>query len=127
MTPLTNWVSVMTALATVNGQPIDIATSLRHSLFYNESFIKDAVTNELIRQYAAQKGISNTDAELQLAADEVRYSRGLETADAARQWLRENPQTTLSLQHTIDLMLLNNKVRGAITDAEVQAHYAEHK
>jgi parvulin-like peptidyl-prolyl isomerase len=117
----------MPILATVNGEPIDTATALRHSLFFNESFLKDAVTNELIRQYAQKTGISNSDAELQLAVDEVRYSRGLETADAARQWLRENHQTLGSLQNAIDLMLLRNKIRGAIADADVQAHYAEHK
>jgi len=117
----------MTPLATVNGEPIDTATALQHSLFYNESFVKDAVTNALIRQYAAKTGIANTDAELQLAVDEVRYSRGLESADAARQWLRENHLSVLSLQSAVDLMLLRNKVRGAISQADVQAHYAEHK
>jgi parvulin-like peptidyl-prolyl isomerase len=117
----------MTILATVNGEPIDTATALRHSLFFNESFLKDAVTNAVIRQYAAKAGISNTDAELQLAVDEVRYGRGLESADAAHQWLRENNLSVLSLQSAIDLMLLRNKVRGAISEAEVQAHYAEHK
>jgi len=117
----------MTPLATVNGEPIDVATALRHSLFQNESFLKDAITGEVLRQYAAKAGISNTDAELQLAVDEVRYSRGLESADAAHQWLRENHLSVLSLQSAIDLMLLRNKVRGAISEAEVQAHYAEHK
>ena len=41
--------------------------------------------------------------------------------------MRENHQTLLSLQNAVDLMLLRNKVRSAISDAEVQAHYAEHK
>jgi parvulin-like peptidyl-prolyl isomerase len=117
----------MTTLATVNGEPIAMATALRHSLFFNETFVKDAVTNEVLRQYAKKTGISNTDAELQLAVDEVRYSRGLESADASRQWLAENNLTPLSLQDSIDLMLLRNKLRGAIPAADVQAHYAEHK
>jgi parvulin-like peptidyl-prolyl isomerase len=117
----------MATLATVNGEPIDAATALRHSIFQNESFLKDAITGEVIRQYAAKTGISNTDAELQLAVDEIRYSRGLESADAARLWLRENQLSVLSLQSAVDLMLLRNKVRGAISQAEVQAHYAEHK
>jgi enoyl-CoA hydratase len=117
----------MTPLATVNGEPIDTATALRHSLFFNDSFLNDAVASEAIRQYAEKTGIANTDAELQLAVDEVRYSRGLESADAGRQWMRENHQTLLSLQNAVDLMLLRNKVRSAISDAEVQAHYAEHK
>jgi parvulin-like peptidyl-prolyl isomerase len=117
----------MTPLATVNGEPIDTATALRHSIFFNESFLDDAVANEVIRQYAEKTGIVNTDAELQLAVDEVRYSRGLESADAGRQWMREHHQTLLSLQNAVDMMLLRNKVRGAIAAAEVQAHYAEHK
>ncbi len=117
----------MTSLATVNGEPIDIVSALRNSFYYDESFLTDAVTNELVRQYAERAGISNTDAELQLAVDEVRYSRGLTSADAGRQWLRETHQTLLSLQNAVDLMLLHNKVRGAIPTAEVQAHYAEHK
>ena len=117
----------MTPLATVNGEPIDTATALRHSIFYDASFLKDAVANEVIRQHAEKAGIANTDAELQLAVDEVRYSRGLESADAARQWLRENHLSVLSLQSAVDLMLLRNKVRGAISQADVQAHYAEHK
>jgi parvulin-like peptidyl-prolyl isomerase len=117
----------MTTLATINGEPLDVATALRHSLFFNESFLKDAITNEVIRQHAARTGISNTDAELQLAVDEVRYSRGLESADAARQWMRETHLTPWSLQSSIDLMLLRNKLRGAIPAADVQAHYAEHK
>jgi parvulin-like peptidyl-prolyl isomerase len=117
----------MTTLAMVNGEPIETATALRHSLFFDESFLKDAVTNEVIRQYAAKAGISNTDAELQLAVDEVRYSRGLESADAAQQWLREQQLTPWSLQNSIDLMLLRNKLRGTIPAADVEAHYAEHK
>jgi parvulin-like peptidyl-prolyl isomerase len=117
----------MTPLTIVNGEPIDIATAVRISIFHDESFLTDAVTNELVRQYAEKAGISNTDAELQLAVDEVRYGRGLASTDATRQWLRETRQTALSLQHAVDLMLLYNKVRGAISRAEVEAHYAEHK
>jgi parvulin-like peptidyl-prolyl isomerase len=117
----------MTTLATVNGEPLSVATAVRNGLFFNETFLKDAVANEVLRQYAAKAGISNTDAELQLAVDEVRYSRGLESADAARQWMTENHLTPLSLQSSIDLMLLRNKLRGKIAAADVAAHYAEHK
>jgi parvulin-like peptidyl-prolyl isomerase len=117
----------MTPLATVNGEPIEVTSALRHAFFHDQSFLADAVTNELIRQHAQRAGISNTDAELQLAVDEVRYSRGLTSADAGRQWLRETHQTLLSLQNAVDLMLLHNKVRAAIPQAEVAAHYAERR
>ena len=68
----------MRPLVTINGQPIDTEAALRESIFFDDAFLDHAVVNELIRQHAGTRGISNTDAELQLAADEVRYSRGLE-------------------------------------------------
>lgn len=116
----------MTILATVNGEPIDVADAVRLSNLHDGTFLRDAIRNVLVRQYAEQQGIRNTDAELQLAADELRYARGLEAVDATEQWMRDNQQTTAAIQEGIDFMLLHNKVRNAISDSEVQAYYAEH-
>ena len=116
----------MPALATVNGEDLDILSAIRLSIFEGGSFLNDAVTLVLLRQYAAERGIANTSAELQLAADELRYTRGHEGAEAMRQWLHENHQDTLSFQDGIDLMLLRNKIRNAIPADEIKAYYAEH-
>jgi parvulin-like peptidyl-prolyl isomerase len=51
----------------------------------------------------------------------------LEAVDAVHQWMRESNQTLLSIQEGIDMMLLNNKVRNAIPDSEIQAYFAEHQ
>ena len=116
----------MPALATVNGEELDMLSAIRLSIFEGGSFLSDAVTLVLLRQYAAERGIANTDAELQLAADELRYTRGQESAEAVRQWLRENHQDLLSFQDGLDLMLLRNKIRNALPADEVKAYYAEH-
>lgn len=116
----------MPPLATVNGEDLDLVSAVRISIFEGGSFLDDAVTRILLRQYAAERGITNTDAELQLAADELRYTRGQEAAETVRQWLRENHQDVLSFQEGIDLMLLRNKVRNAIPEDEIKAYYAEH-
>jgi len=116
----------MPALATVNGEDLDLVSAIRLSMFEGGSFLNDAVGQVLLRQYAAERGIANTDAELQLAADELRYTRGQEGADTVRQWLRENHQDVLSFQDGIDLMLLRNKIRNAIPADEIKAYYAEH-
>jgi len=116
----------MPALATVNGEDLDMLSAIRLSIFEGGSFLSDAVTLVLLRQYAAERGITNTDAELQLAADELRYTRGQESAEAVRQWLRENHLDLLSFQDGIDLMLLRNKIRNAIPAEEVKAYYADH-
>src|SRR5262245_15395560 len=113
-------------LATVNGEDVDLLSAIRLSIFEGGSFLNDAVNLVLLRQYAAERGIANTDAELQLAADELRYTRGQEGAEAVRQWLRENDQDVLSFQDGIDAMLLRNKIRNAIAAEEIKAYYAEH-
>src|SRR5262245_34897598 len=116
----------MAPLATVNGEDLDLLSAIRLSIFEGGSFVNDVVDGVLLRQYAAERGIANTDAELQLAADELRYARGQEAAETVRQWLRENHQDVLSYQDGIDLMLLRNKIRNAIPAEEIKAYYAEH-
>ena len=117
----------MTALLKVNGETIDAAAAVRLSILHNGTFLRDTIRNAVIRQYAEKQGIRNSDAELQLAADELRYNRGLEAVEAVTQWMRENHQTPLAIQDGIDAMLLNNKVRNAIAEEKLQAYYAEHK
>ncbi len=116
----------MPALATVNGEELDLVSAIRLSIFEGGTFLNDAVARVLLRQYAAERGIANTDAELQLAADELRYTRGQEAADTVRQWLREHHQDVLSFQDGVDYMLLRNKIRNAIPAEEIKAYYAEH-
>ena len=117
----------MSTLVRVNGEVVDTATALRVGILHDEPFLKNTISNALIRQYAEKHNIRNTDEELQLAADELRYSRGLESVDTVTQWMRESNQTPLSVQDGIDIMLLHNKVRNAIPEAEIQAYYAEHQ
>ena len=117
----------MPALLKVNDDAVDVASAVRLSILHNSTFLRDTIRAIVIRQYAEKQNIRNTDAELQLAADEMRYNRGLETVDAVQQWMREQHQTPLAIQDGIDSMLLNNKVRNAISEETMQAHYAEHK
>jgi parvulin-like peptidyl-prolyl isomerase len=117
----------MTAFLKVNGNTIDIAAAVRQSLLHNGTFLRDTLRVSVIRQYAEKQNIRNSDAELQLAVDELRYSRNLETVEAAEQWMRDSHQTPFAVQDGIDAMLLNNKVRNSISDDKLQAYYADHK
>jgi parvulin-like peptidyl-prolyl isomerase len=117
----------MTALLKVNGDTVDVAAAVRLSILHNGTFLRDTIRNAVIRQYAEKQNIRNTDAELQLAADELRYNRGLEAVEAVTQWMRTNHQTPLAIQDGIEAMLLNNKVRSSIAEEKLQAYYAEHK
>ena len=117
----------MAALLKVNGENIDVPAAVRLSILHNATFLRETIRLVMIRQYAQKRNIRNSDAELQLAADELRYHRGLESVQTTEQWMRENHQTPLTIQEGIDAMLLNNKVRNAIAEDAMQAHYAEHK
>jgi len=117
----------MAPLLIVNGETVDTAEAIQRSIVHEEDFLENTITGVLIRQYAKKKGITNSDEELQLAADELRYQRGLESVEKLRQWMKANHQTEISLQNAVDGMMLRNKVRGAITDAEIEAYFAEHK
>jgi parvulin-like peptidyl-prolyl isomerase len=117
----------VSALIRVNGDAIDVPAAVQLESFSEAKFLPEVIRGLLIRQHAERSNIRNTNEELQLAADEFRYSRGLESVDALNQWMSENHQTPLSLQQNLDLMLLNNKVRNAIPDSELRAYYAEHQ
>jgi parvulin-like peptidyl-prolyl isomerase len=112
-------------LVTANGQPYSVAAALRADLIHGSAFLSNAIDSLLIRQHAEKQGITNGDQELQLAFDERRYARGLESVDAVQQWMRANHQTLDSMQHEVDTMLLRNKVRNSFADSQIQAHYAE--
>jgi parvulin-like peptidyl-prolyl isomerase len=117
----------VSTLVRVNGDAIDVPAAVQLESFSEAGFLTEVIRGLLIRQHAERSNIRNTSEELQLAADEFRYSRGLESVDALKQWMSQNHQTPLSLQENLDLMLLNNKIRNAIPDSDLRAYYAEHQ
>ncbi|HOK45207.1 MAG TPA: peptidylprolyl isomerase [Bryobacteraceae bacterium] len=117
----------MPDLIVVNGEGLPAADAVRRSIIHQEEFLERSIELLLLRQYAASHGIVNTDEQLQLALDEMRYQRGLESVEKARQWMKANHQTELSLQDAIDGMLIRNKVRNSIPEEQIAAYYAEHQ
>jgi parvulin-like peptidyl-prolyl isomerase len=117
----------MSDLVTVNGQSMSAADAVRRSIVHDEDFLKNTVDILLLRQYAAKTGVTVSDDELQLAADELRYDRNLESVEKTHQWMKSRNQTPLSLQTAVEDMLRRNKVRSAISDSELAKYFAEHQ
>lgn len=118
----------MSAFITVNGETMDTREAVRLSFLQSEDkFVQDTIEFMLVNQGAEKAGISNSNEELQLAVDEMRYQRGLESAEKARQWLTENNLELLTIQNSMDNMLLHNKLRNSIPDSEIEAYFAEHQ
>jgi parvulin-like peptidyl-prolyl isomerase len=115
-------------LIAVNDDFFDVKEAIRRSIIHDEDkFLDISIEEMLVRQYAAQNGMSNSDDELQIAADEHRYQRGLESVEKIHQWIEINHQTIISMQNGIDIQLLRNKVRNSIPDREIAAYFAEHQ
>jgi len=118
----------MSDFITVNGATMDIREAVRLSFLHDDDkFVQNTMEFMLINQGAAKAGITNTDEQLQLAVDELRYQRGLEEAEKAQQWITESNLDLLVIQNGVNNMLVRNKLRNSIPDSEIEAYFAEHQ
>ncbi len=94
----------MTVLVKVNGEELTLVEALtRLELLQTEdNFLGNCIEELLYREYAQGNNLSNSEEELQVAADELRYQRGLELVEVLQQWMKNNYQTLLSVQNGID-------------------------
>ena len=109
----------------VNDQPFSLVEAIRRDMMHENTLISSAIEEVVVRQYALEQGIENSDEELQMAADEMRYARGLESAEEALEWIKKNGQTLLSIQNSLDYQLIRNKIRSRIEDEEAAAYFVE--
>lgn len=112
----------------VNGKKLTLVEALtRLELLQTEdNFLGNCIKELLAREYAKANNLSNSQEELQVAADELRYQRGLELVEVLQQWMKSNYQTLLSVQNGIDAQLLQNKLRRVFTEGEIKAYLAAH-
>jgi hypothetical protein len=116
----------MTPLALINGVGVDAGEAVRLHLFNGGRLLDDIVDGALLREYAAREGTANTDRELQVAFDELRYRHDLISVEATEQWLRNTSQTLQSVQNGLDLQILQNKIVGGLPEETLRAYYADH-
>ncbi len=120
----------MTVLCQVNGAELDLKEALMRISALSDptaNLVHHCIEEILIREYAAQNGIANSDEELQVATDELRYQRRLELVEDLQQWMKSKYQTFSSLQDTVDIQLLRNKTLSSVPLEQVQEYFAEHK
>jgi parvulin-like peptidyl-prolyl isomerase len=115
----------MSAFVVVNGREITVEQALRHARLGGDAgrLLDALIEGELLRQHAAARGITVGDEELQRAADEMRYDRGLRSGARTHEWLRAHGQTLDSMQTELELLLLRNKVIAATPEDEIERRY----
>jgi parvulin-like peptidyl-prolyl isomerase len=113
-------------LMTINGHPYPVKEALRRSMYQSENkFTDDCIAEILIREYALKKGISNSAEELQVAMEEMRYQKSLESKEKFQHWMNSNGQNLLSIQNELDYKLLQNKVKASIPYESLETYFAE--
>ena len=117
----------MTILMTVNGEAVAVDGAVRRSILHDEEFLKNTIDFELLRQYAEQNNISNSDAELQVAADELRYHRGLEGVDSLNQWMRPTIRHCSRFRKASTGCCCATRSAAQSPTRKCAAYYAEHK
>jgi hypothetical protein len=117
----------MKPLLILNGEEYDIKEAIEIDILHENKFLNSTIENLLIRQYCEKIGISNTDEELQVALDELRYNRNLESVEKTLFWLKNNNITIEGVQSGVDIMILRNKLRNSFTAEEIESYFAENK
>lgn len=120
----------MPSLFTINGHPYPVKEALRRSMYQSENenkFIDICIAEILIREYAMKHDLKNSAEELQVAMEEMRYQKGLESKEKFLHWMKSNGQNLLSIQNELDYQLLRNKVRATIPYEKIETYFAEHQ
>ena len=114
-------------LLKVNNHAYSTEEAIRRLLYREQDQADSYITELLVREFADKNNISNTDEELKVALEEMRYTRGLEFAENFKNWLEQTGQTLLSIQNELDYQLLQNKVKASFSDEEVEQYLKEHR
>jgi parvulin-like peptidyl-prolyl isomerase len=111
----------------VNGEEISLGSLLRQAKFAGRlEWVQAAVDAALVRQEAAERGITVSAEELQQAADRYRTERSLADSAATHAWLAARHLTVDDWVESLEEELLAAKVRVAVAGGRVEQHFAQH-
>jgi parvulin-like peptidyl-prolyl isomerase len=119
----------MTSVAlTVNDDSATLAEVMRVAKWRGQlEFLTAAADALLIRQEAARRGLAVSNDELQKAADQFRIERSLYDAASLRAWLENNRFDINDWETMLEQDALTRKVRDALTENQVEGHYASNR
>jgi len=113
---------------TVNEQSLSLQEVLTFVKWRGlKPFLQQATDILLIREGAAERGISVTPEELQRAADDFRLARDLEDVEATETWLLQNYLTFEEWEEILEFETLRQKLIQVLVADKVERHFAENR
>lgn len=113
---------------TINHREIGVQELVQRVKFSGrDTVIKSLVIQTILEQYALENNLVVTEEELQQRFDALRRRRGLFSAAATEQWLKENGITLDDLEKDFEIRVLSEKIRDSSTRETVEKFFAENK
>ncbi|KPA17247.1 peptidyl-prolyl cis-trans isomerase [Candidatus Magnetomorum sp. HK-1] len=111
----------------INDDSIDLAKAFNCLRGFDDTLLNDLIQIIIGRQYAKEKGFNVSNEELQIAVDEFRYLKGMESAASFINYLKNRKISLLSFQNAMENILLVNKLIDAISDEETDAYITKNQ
>lgn len=105
-------------------QPEEIIDVLKQEMLL-KSICQKVVDRKVIEQAASEKGITVTPEEIQIEADNIRYTKRLEKACDTLAWLKEQMISPDEWEEGIVTRLLAKKLATHLFDKEVEKYFAQ--
>jgi len=118
----------MTTLVQVNGYEFELAEGMRRLMInpHRDELLNYCVTELLLRQYAAQNGISYTFQELEAAKEEFSPPEEYKVWRVLLSSLTPEERETY-INGVIEGKVLQDKVKASIKENEIAAYFVEHQ
>lgn len=107
-------------------EPKEIVDFLKHEIQLRE-ICQRILYWQITRHAAQERNLVVTDEEIQEEANNQRYQRRLESADATYQWLADQLITPEDWEEGIRQKLLTHKLADHLFDKDVEKYFAEHR
>ncbi len=111
---------------TITITPHDIFLN-RKLTFQIPEIIEQIVGRKIIKDYAAEMGITIETEELQKAADEFRLEKKLQNADETWKWLENYGLSVDDFEELIYINLLGNKIIDHLFADKIEPYFFAHK
>jgi parvulin-like peptidyl-prolyl isomerase len=91
------------------------------------SIVEQIVTRKVVRDAAAEAGIKVEAEELQQAADQIRLSRKLKTADGTWEWLKKNCLSLDNFEEMVYTNVMSIKLAQHLFGDKIEPWFVEHQ
>jgi parvulin-like peptidyl-prolyl isomerase len=110
----------------IDGADIDLKTALQWRIVVDDDeFVEETVKDVAVIQYCKGKGISVSAEDIKNVFAELRYAKGLESAEETENWIKSDGLSESAVAQACEIIASRNALRLSISDEEVREVFVE--